>query len=131
VRRGKRLRLRCLRRFGRTPGRVTTLRARAVGKNRIVLTFRAPGSDGANAPAARSYQIRQSLRPIRSARAFARATPLCKGTCRFDVVALRAEITLNVTDLTRRRTYYYAVAARDNVSGRLGPRSVTVKARTR
>jgi len=125
----------CFRRFGRTPGRVTALRARAAGKNRIVLTFRAPGSDGAKPPAARRYQIRQALQPIRSARAFARATPLCKGTCSFGVTALRdavtLTVTLTVTDLRRHRTYYYAVAARDNVSGRLGPRSVTVKAKTR
>ncbi len=37
----------------------------------------------------------------------------------------------DVTDLRPRTTYFYAVDARDNVSGRTGPRSTTVKARTR
>jgi hypothetical protein len=39
-------------------------------------------------------------------------------------------IALTVTHLQANRTYYYAVAARDNVSGRLGPRSRTVEAKT-
>ena len=44
---------------------------------------------------------------------------------------LGADITLTVTELRRRTTYHYAVAARDNVSTRCGPRSAAVTARTR
>ncbi len=123
-------RRRCVARFGRTPGRVTTLSARATANGKVVLTFRAPGSDASRPPAARSYVIKQSLRPIGSARSFARAKALCRGACRFAVTALDTKISLTVTDLRPRRTYYYAVAARDNVSGRAGPRSKTIKART-
>jgi len=36
-----------------------------------------------------------------------------------------------VTDLRRRTTYYYAVAARDNVTGKLGRRSRPAKVKTR
>jgi len=38
---------------------------------------------------------------------------------------------LTVNDLRLRTTYFYAVAARDNVSHRLGPRSRAVRIRTR
>jgi len=41
------------------------------------------------------------------------------------------KVRLTITDLRPRTTYYYAVAARDNVTGRAGARSPTVKARTR
>ena len=130
-RRAARGRARCTRRHGRIPGRVTTLAARADGARRIVLTFRAPGSDGSPRPPARSYLIKQSTRPIRTRRDFARAFSLCKGSCSFDVTKASATITLNVTGLRRGTTYYYSVAARDNVSKRTGPRSETVRARTR
>jgi phosphodiesterase/alkaline phosphatase D-like protein len=40
-------------------------------------------------------------------------------------------VRLTITDLRPRTTYFYAVAARDNVSGRAGPRSPTTKTRTR
>ena len=125
------LRRRCSRRHGRTPGRVTGLRVDAVSRTTIRLTFRAPASDGRGAPPARSYVVRQSRRPIRSSRGFRRANALCNGTCRFSISRVGAALTLNVTDLRPRTTYYYAVAARDNVSRRLGPRSRTVRARTR
>ena len=36
------------------PGRVTGLRARAVSKTKIVLSFRAAGTDGSRPPAARA-----------------------------------------------------------------------------
>ncbi|MDP8924578.1 MAG: hypothetical protein M3O34_17120, partial [Chloroflexota bacterium] len=98
---------------------------------RIVLTFEAAGTDKANPPAATRYLVKQSHRPIRTARDFKRAHSLCGGTCRFAVTEVQAKITLTVTDLRRRTTYYYAVAARDNVSGRLGPRSKTIRVRTR
>ncbi|HEV2786585.1 MAG TPA: hypothetical protein VGV67_09375, partial [Solirubrobacteraceae bacterium] len=97
----------------------------------VVLSFRAPGSDGSRPPAARGYVVKQSRRPIRTARDFDRAGALCGGTCRFSAIGLNAELSLTVVDLRRRTTYYYAVAARDNVSGRLGPRSKTIRVTTR
>ncbi len=121
----------CLKRFGRTPGRVTTLAARATATDKIILTFEAPGSDSSRPPAARGYLVKQSLRPIRSAAQYARAGALCRGTCRFAVTVLGTTLTLTVTDLRPRRTYYYAIAARDNVTARPGPRSKTIDARTR
>ena len=127
VRRG-----RCLRRFGRTPGRVQTIRARVSANGRsVVLDFRAPGTDGSNPPAARGYLVKQSLRPIRTTRDFERAPALCRGTCAFRFTAVGASARLTVTELRRRTTYYYAIAARDNVSHRRGPRSKTVAAKTR
>jgi hypothetical protein len=42
-----------------------------------------------------------------------------------------APVTLRINDLRRRTIYYYAVAARDNVTAQRGPRSKTVHARTR
>lgn len=119
----------CLRRHGRTPGRVTRMRARAGTARTIRLSFGAVGTNGSKAPAAQSYVIRQSTRPIRSARDFARAPALCGGRCSFDVTALDATLTLQITHLRRRGVYYYAIAARDNVSGRTGPRSRTIRAR--
>jgi hypothetical protein len=107
------------------------LRARSVSKTRVVLSFRAPGTDRARGPAARSYLVKQSTRPIRGGRGFRRAQTLCNGSCRFSVTQVGARITLTVTGLRANTTYYYAVAARDNVSRRLGPRSKAVKARTR
>jgi len=120
----------CRKRHGRTPGRVTTLDAKVVSRRTITLTFQAAGTESSKAPAARSYLIKQSLRPIRSARDFRRADALCKGTCAFRVSEVGAKITLTVTDLRRRSTYYYAVVARDNVSARTGRPSKTVTART-
>jgi len=96
----------------------------------ITLTFSAVGSNGSKAPAARRYVIKQSSRPIRTLRDFRRAGALCKGTCTFDVIDVGDRITLEVTRLRRNTTYYYAIAARDNVSGRIGPRSRTASART-
>ncbi len=120
----------CLKRYGRTPGRVFGLQARAASKTKIVLSFTAPGTDGAHPPAARTYLVKQSRSPIRDARGFVRAHTLCKGSCRFQLPRVGADVSLTVVDLRPRRTYYYAVAARDNVSSRLGPRSKTVKAKT-
>ena len=131
IRRAAQRRRICLRRHGRTPARVTTLSARASARGTIVLSFNAVGTDGSRPPAARSYVVRQSLRPIRTARDFARASSLCRGTCRFPVTRPGNRVTLTVTNLRRRTAYYYAVAARDNVSGRLGNRSKTVETRTR
>jgi len=122
----------CLKRHGRTPGRVTRLAARAVSGRRVELSFNAPGSHGSRPPAARGYLVKQSLRPIRSARGFRRAQTLCGGSCRFSTIAeVGGRVTLDVRALRPRTTYFYAVAARDNVSHRLGARSRTVKVRTR
>ncbi|MCA1678429.1 MAG: hypothetical protein LC777_05495, partial [Actinobacteria bacterium] len=121
----------CLRLHGRTPGRIKGLSARGISRRKIALSFRAPGSDGPRPPAARTYLVKQSLRPIRGRRGFRRAQTLCAGHCRFSVTEVGARITLTITDLGPNSTYYYAIAARDNVSGRLGPRSRAVSARTR
>ena len=120
----------CLKRYGRIPGRVTGLRARATSDTKIVLSFTAPGSDGARPPAARAYLVRQSRTPIRGIRDFTRARTLCRGSCRFEVPRVGIEINLTITGLRPNTTYYYAIAARDNVSNRLGPRSVAVMSRT-
>jgi len=121
----------CVRRFGRKPGRVTGLEAKA-SRTKVDLSFIAPGSDGGSPPPARIYLVKQSLRPIRGARGFRRAQTLCKGRCHIlGITEVGGTVALKVTELRRRTTYYYAVAARDNVSGRLGPRSSPAKARTR
>jgi len=125
--RGRRL---CRQRYGRTPGRVTTFSAVATGPTRIRLVFQAVGTDHANPPAARRYVIKQSTRPIRTRRDFHSARTLCHGSCAFNPGAPGATIALAVTDLRRHRSYYYAIAARDNVSGRVGPRSSTIHIRT-
>ena len=131
VHRARRARDRCRRIHGRTPGRVDGLRATAAGVHRITLRFRAAGTDDGRPPAARRYVIKQSLRPIRSAREFRAGQALCGGSCSFDVTEVGAVVNLTVDHLLRGRTYYYAIAARDNVSARLGPRAPTVKAPTR
>ena len=124
-------RARCMQRFGRTPGRVATLAATATAVGKVVLTFPAAGSDGSKAPPARRYLVKQSLSPIRTATDFRRAAALCGGSCAFDLTELPGTLKLDVTDLRRRTTYYYAVAARDNVSGRTGPRSKTARVKTK
>jgi hypothetical protein len=115
------IRRRCVRSFGRTPGRVANFRARAISRRRVLLTFTAPGSDGASPPAARRYLIKQSRRPIRTRRAFRRAPSLCRGRCSFNITSVGASLRLTVTNLRRGAWYYFAIAARDNVSGRAGP----------
>jgi len=107
------------------------LSARAVSSTKVILTFAAPGSDGPNAPAALAYVVKQSSRPIVRERSFSRAHALCKGSCRFIATAVGTTINLTVTGLRRRSTYYYAITARDNVPGKLGPRSPTARIRTR
>jgi alpha-tubulin suppressor-like RCC1 family protein len=120
----------CLRRHGRTPGRVGTLHARVVSPTKIVISFTAAGSDGQKDPAARAYVIKQSARAKRIGGGFLPATSLCRVTCRFKLTNVGTRVSLTVTDLQPRTTYSYSVAARDNVSNRLGPR-VTVRVRTR
>jgi len=121
---------RCLHRYGRTPGRVSAVHARATGPHTITLSFDAAGTDHERPPAARRYLIRQSTQPIRTARDFRTSHALCHGSCAFNVVKVGATIVQRVTGLDRRRTYYYAIEARDNVSKRPGPRSPTIQART-
>jgi hypothetical protein len=125
------LRRRCLARHGRTPGQISALSARSLSATKVELSFLAPGSDGQRPPAAHSYLVKQSLAPIRGRRGFRRAQTLCDGACRFAVSRVGEKITLTVTDLRPNSTYHYAIAARDNVSGRLGPRSGAVSVRTR
>jgi len=127
----RRARRRCLARHGRTPGRVRAVRAREMSKTRIVLSFRAAGSHGQRPPAARSYLVKQSTRRMRGRRGFSRARTRCDGACRFTVTSVGARIALTITDLRPHTRYYFAVAARDNVSGRPGPRSRTVRVRTK
>jgi len=103
----------------------------SVARTQIKLSFSAPGTDRSHPPPVRSYLVRQSLRPIRSERDFARAQTLCRGRCRFTVPWIGGRVSLTVTGLRPRTTYYYALAARDNLSGRRGPRSQVVKVRTR
>ena len=121
----------CLRREGRVPGRVSRLTAVATGSGSVRLSFRVAGTDGARQPAARRYVIKQSLRPIRTARDFSRAFSLCKGRCSFAVTRLDTTAILSIRSLRRNRVYYYAVAALDNVSGRRGPRSAAIRVRSR
>jgi len=124
-------RKRCLRAYARTPGPITDLHAQALGRTHVALGFNAAGTDADHPPPARSYLIKQSLRPIRDTRNFARAQTLCHGACRFTPTRVGGKIALTITDLRVHTTYYYAVAARDNVSSHRGPRSTAVRVRTR
>ena len=122
----------CVRRHGRVPGRVNGLTAVATGKGGARLSFRTAGTAGNKAPAARTYVVKQSTRPIRTLADFNRAPSLCRGRCSFDeLTSIKSSVTLGVTKLVRNRLYHYAVAARDNVSSRIGPRSRTVSVRAR
>jgi hypothetical protein len=123
-------RQRCVRIYGRTPGQVRDLRAIVRGRTKIELDFIASGTDGKSPPAATRYLVKQSLRPITTQHDFTAVTALCGGTCRFSVTGIGTEIALTVTRLRPHTTYYYAVAALDNVSARPGPRSQTVQGRT-
>jgi len=97
----------------------------------VVLRFSAAGTDGSTPPPARRYVVKQSRRPIRSARAFDRAHALCGGRCSFSVTTVGGPAELRITRLRRHTVYHYAVRALDNVSGRPGPRSKSVRVRTR
>ena len=122
----------CVRRHGRLPGRVTELRARRTGAGKVELSFKVTGTDRGRAPAARNYLVKQSTRPIRTRLDFSRAASLCRGKCPFpELTSIHATVTLDVTGLVRNRLYHYAVAARDNVSSRVGPRSRTISIRAR
>jgi alpha-tubulin suppressor-like RCC1 family protein len=127
----KRARRACLKRYGRTPSRVRHLRLAFRSRTRIVLTFAASGSDRRREPPARSYVVKQSLHSIRRGRDFDRAPTLCAGFCRFTPARVGAKIKLTVTGLEPGTTYFFAVVARDNVSHRRGPRSPTVRVKTK
>ncbi|MDQ6804295.1 MAG: hypothetical protein M3065_04880 [Actinomycetota bacterium] len=124
-------RQRCVKTWGRRPGQVNGLHAITRGTTKIELDFTAPGTDGHNPPAVTSYLIKQSSHPIRNRHNFTAAQALCKGACRFTVTRVGTKIRLTVTALRPRTIHYYAVAARDNVTGQPGPRSQTVMVRTR
>ncbi len=121
----------CLTRYGRSPGSITDLRVRPLARTMIELSFTAPGTNANHPPPARTYLVRQSRRPIRSARDFAAAHTLCKGTCRVSVPKVGGKVKLTVTHLLSHTTYYYAVAARDNISAKRGARSLPVRVTTR
>ncbi|MFP5364049.1 MAG: RCC1 domain-containing protein [Thermoleophilia bacterium] len=120
----------CVKRYGRMPGRVRSVVASRSSARTVLLRFDATGTDGSKPPAARRYLVKQSRRPIRTTRQFDRATSLCGGSCSFAVTEVGVTIRLTVNELRRRTTYHYSIAARDNVSGRRGPRSRTVSAKT-
>jgi alpha-tubulin suppressor-like RCC1 family protein len=120
----------CEKTWGRTPGPVTGLQAITRGKTKIELDFTAPGTDGNKPPAATSYLVKQSSRPIRTRRDFTTAQALCEGACRFTVTSVGAKITLMITALDAQTTYYYAIAALDNVTARPGPRTSAINATT-
>ena len=120
----------CLRLYARTPGSVTGVSVRAISRTRIVLRFAVPGSDGVSPPAARGYLIEQSPRPSRRRGAVGPARALCRGRCRFDVTVVGTRVRLVITHLRPHTTYSYDVAALDNVSGRRGPATRPVEART-
>ncbi len=89
----------CLNRYGRTPGRITKLHARAISSTVVMLTFAAAASDGQNPPAARAYLVKQSRHPIRGERDFRGAHTLCNGRCRFKVSAVGTELKLTILHL--------------------------------
>jgi hypothetical protein len=122
---------RCLARYGRRPGPVTRPFGFGTSTTTVLLQFGAAATDGKRGPAAQGYLVKQSRRRIDGPRDFDRAHALCAGTCRFPCVTrVGAKLRLTVTDLRRQTTYYYAIRARDNVSGLLGPRSTSIKATT-
>jgi hypothetical protein len=112
------------------PGRVEVLGARATSQSEVALSFLAAGSGGMRPPPARNYVVKQSLRPIRDAGDFRAAQTLCGEGCGLAPAGVGERLTLAVTDLRPKTTYYYAIAAR-NDAGRQGPRSQTVRVRTR
>lgn len=95
-------------------------------RTRVTLAFDTLGTDASRPPPARSYLVKQSLRPMRSARDFARADPV-PGRCCLTAPRIGGRVSLTVTGLRPRTTYtYYALAAQDNVLGRSGPRAQVV-----
>lgn len=110
------------------PGTVTDLSATAASTSEIDLTWSAVGSNGSEPPPAGRYLVKQSTSPITEA-SFDEATSLCGGKCTFAPDAVGASITLHVTGLARKTTYYYAVKAVGE-DGRLGVMSNVASDRT-
>lgn len=115
------------------PGRVKALRARTLSESEILLSFSAPEDPIVpSRPPASRFLVKQSTRPIRSERDFGGARTLCGGRpCSFSTPArVGQRLSLRVTGLRRRTTYYYAVKA-VGAAHLGGPRSKTARARTR
>ncbi|HWF25059.1 MAG TPA: hypothetical protein VG275_06415 [Solirubrobacteraceae bacterium] len=123
-------RRRCAKIWGRTPGRVTGLQALPRGPRRIELDWLAAGTDRSSPLAADRYLVKESRRPIRKEHDFSSARALCRGSCRVAVTRTGTKIRLTITALRSHTSYYYAIAALDNVTARPGPRSSTVHVKT-
>ena len=95
------------------PGRPRGLAARAIGRSRVRLRFRAPGSDGRSGPPVRRYIVKQSDRPITNSRLFRRARSLCRGSCRFGPSRRGTRLSLSVRRLCPGKRYHYAIRAKD------------------
>jgi hypothetical protein len=95
------------------PGRPGRRSARAFGSGRVRLRFRAPASDGRSGPPVRRYIVKQSKRPITSARRFRKARSLCRSSCRFAPTRRGSRLILSVRGLCPGRRYYYAIRAKD------------------
>ena len=107
------------------PGRVGHLRARALSRGVVLLSFAAPGSVGGSGPAARRFVVKQSMRPIRGERGFGHAFTLCGGRgCGFAPSRVGQRLKLQITDLRphRRITTRSRRSARHAARGRVrGP----------
>ncbi len=91
----------------------------------------ASNAAGGGAPASSAPSGLVTVSDAVRARGLAAASPaLCNGACRLPVKQVDTEVTLTITNLRPNTTYYYAIAALDNVTGRTGPRSQAVKAKT-
>lgn len=55
---------------------------------------------------------------------------LCHRRCRFNVKAVGTKIRRTITRRRARTSYHYTITALDNVTGKPGPRSAMIKART-
>lgn len=90
-------------------GEVVDLEARAISPDALKLRFSAP-DDGSGEPAD-SYIVKQSTTPI-SEQNFKDAKSLCGGECSFTGLKAPADpVTLTVTELTPKTTYYFALKA--------------------
>ncbi|HUP69358.1 MAG TPA: kelch repeat-containing protein [Acidimicrobiales bacterium] len=101
------------------PDQVTSLVATATSSSDITLTFAAPADDQQfpkDSPPAERYEIRQSQLPFTDADSFASARSLCPvGGCPFVPPQVGSTLSLEVHDLEPATTYYYAVAALNDI----------------
>lgn len=95
------------------PARPRGVSARALGRGRVKLRFRAPASDGRAGPPVTRYVVKQATRPIRGARGFRKARSLCRSSCRFGARRVGQRLALTVRGLCAGRRYYYALRAKD------------------